>query len=66
MCSVSGDVEDSVPHMDPYELLDPVDILSKLPKDFYEKIVSCCYPATMGLIFTFICVAEASVSTSCV
>uniref|UniRef100_A0A8C5BY36 Cytoskeleton-associated protein 5-like n=1 Tax=Gadus morhua TaxID=8049 RepID=A0A8C5BY36_GADMO len=32
--------DDSVPHMDPYELLDPVDILSKLPKDFYEKIES--------------------------
>lgn len=24
--------------MDPYELAEPVDILSKLPKDFYEKI----------------------------
>ncbi|KAJ2941196.1 hypothetical protein O0L34_g10431 [Tuta absoluta] len=24
--------------MDPYELLDPVEILSKLPKDFYEKL----------------------------
>ncbi|CAL8404824.1 unnamed protein product [Boreogadus saida] len=36
----NSDVEDSVPHMDPYELLDPVDILSKLPKDFYEKIES--------------------------
>ncbi|CAL8379153.1 unnamed protein product [Arctogadus glacialis] len=35
-----SDVEDSVPHMDPYELLDPVDILSKLPKDFHEKIES--------------------------
>ncbi|XP_033322448.2 msps cytoskeleton-associated protein 5 isoform X2 [Megalopta genalis] len=28
----------SVPDIDPYELLEPVDILSKLPKDFYEKI----------------------------
>ncbi|XP_056463774.1 cytoskeleton-associated protein 5-A-like isoform X2 [Gadus chalcogrammus] len=36
----NSDVEDSVPHMDPYELLDPVDILSKLPKDFYEKMES--------------------------
>ncbi|KAK1119716.1 hypothetical protein K0M31_013134 [Melipona bicolor] len=26
------------PDVDPYELLEPVDILSKLPKDFYEKI----------------------------
>ena len=25
--------------MDPYDLMDPVDILSKLPKDFYEKLV---------------------------
>lgn len=24
--------------MDPYDLADPVDILSQLPKDFYEKI----------------------------
>lgn len=26
------------PDVDPYELLDPVDILSKLPKDFYENV----------------------------
>ncbi len=26
--------------MDPYELLEPVEILSKMPKDFFEKIVS--------------------------
>lgn len=25
--------------VDPYELLEAVDILSKMPKDFYEKIV---------------------------
>lgn len=24
--------------MDPYDLAEPVDILSKMPKDFYEKI----------------------------
>ncbi|XP_076233452.1 msps cytoskeleton-associated protein 5 isoform X2 [Calliopsis andreniformis] len=29
---------ESVPEIDPYELLEPVDILSKLPKDFYEKL----------------------------
>jgi len=29
---------DAAPAVDPYELLDPVDILSKLPKDFYEKL----------------------------
>lgn len=27
-----------MPEMDPYDLADPVDILSQLPKDFYEKI----------------------------
>ncbi|XP_029680774.1 protein mini spindles isoform X4 [Formica exsecta] len=28
----------SIPDIDPYDLLAPVDILSKLPKDFYEKV----------------------------
>ncbi|XP_026670191.1 protein mini spindles isoform X2 [Ceratina calcarata] len=28
----------SVPEVDLYEMLEPVDILSKLPKDFYEKV----------------------------
>jgi len=28
----------SIPDIDPYDLLAPIDILSKLPKDFYEKI----------------------------
>ncbi|XP_077282854.1 msps cytoskeleton-associated protein 5 isoform X2 [Temnothorax americanus] len=28
----------SIPDIDPYDLLSPVDILSKLPKDFYEKV----------------------------
>ncbi|XP_048511351.1 protein mini spindles isoform X1 [Athalia rosae] len=34
------EVEDDVvaQDIDPYELLDPVDILSKLPKDFYENV----------------------------
>lgn len=31
------DGADAVPDIDPYELLEPVDILSQLPKDFYEK-----------------------------
>lgn len=38
---VSGggeDEEDGAPEVDPYELLEPVDILAKLPKDFYEKL----------------------------
>lgn len=33
----AGGNEDVSPDIDPYDLLDPVDILSKLPKDFYEK-----------------------------
>lgn len=32
------DMDVSIPDIDPYDLLSPVDILSKLPKDFYEKI----------------------------
>ncbi|KAM9377134.1 LOW QUALITY PROTEIN: cytoskeleton-associated protein 5 [Pholidichthys leucotaenia] len=32
------DEDDAVVTVDPYELLEPVEILSKLPKDFYEKI----------------------------
>nr|XP_015194853.1 PREDICTED: cytoskeleton-associated protein 5 isoform X1 [Lepisosteus oculatus]XP_015194854.1 PREDICTED: cytoskeleton-associated protein 5 isoform X1 [Lepisosteus oculatus]XP_015194855.1 PREDICTED: cytoskeleton-associated protein 5 isoform X1 [Lepisosteus oculatus] len=35
---VDGDDEESAPQVDPYELLEAVEILSKLPKDFYEKI----------------------------
>lgn len=34
------DEEEAVPQVDAYELLEAVEILSKLPKDFYEKIVS--------------------------
>ncbi|XP_067850163.1 cytoskeleton-associated protein 5 isoform X2 [Heptranchias perlo] len=33
-----GDEEDAAPVVDAYELLEPVEILSKLPKDFYDKI----------------------------
>lgn len=32
------DEEEHVPEIDPYDLMEPVDILSKLPKDFYEKV----------------------------
>lgn len=35
----TGDVEEAAPAIDAYELLEAVEILSKLPKDFYEKIV---------------------------
>ena len=31
------DAAEAIPDIDPYELLEPVDILSQLPKDFYEK-----------------------------
>ena len=31
--------------MDPYDLLDPVNILPLLPKDFYDKVVSSKLPA---------------------
>ncbi|XP_042209857.1 cytoskeleton-associated protein 5-like isoform X2 [Homarus americanus] len=30
--------EEETPQIDPFDLMDPVDILSKLPKDFYEKV----------------------------
>lgn len=36
-CVEEVDGGDVVPDIDPYELLEPVDILSQLPKDFYEK-----------------------------
>ncbi|XP_045478875.1 protein mini spindles isoform X2 [Harmonia axyridis] len=32
------DEEEDAPQIDSYDLADPVDILSKLPKDFYEKL----------------------------
>ncbi|XP_072242822.1 cytoskeleton-associated protein 5 isoform X2 [Leuresthes tenuis] len=32
------DEEDAPAAVDPYELLEPVEILSKMPKDFYDKI----------------------------
>ncbi|XP_043269757.1 protein mini spindles isoform X2 [Venturia canescens] len=32
------DQESAAVDIDPYELIDPVDILSKLPKDFYDKV----------------------------
>lgn len=36
-CLEEVDGADVVPDIDPYELLEPVDILSQLPKDFYDK-----------------------------
>lgn len=35
---VEGDDDEEPPEIDAYDLAEPVDILSKLPKDFYEKI----------------------------
>lgn len=34
------DGDEAAVEMDPLELVDPVEILSKLPKNFYEQIVS--------------------------
>ncbi|KAK2868912.1 hypothetical protein Q7C36_000783 [Tachysurus vachellii] len=34
----NGDIEEAAPVVDTYELLEAVEILSKLPKDFYAKI----------------------------
>uniref|UniRef100_A0A3B3V6D8 Cytoskeleton associated protein 5 n=1 Tax=Poecilia latipinna TaxID=48699 RepID=A0A3B3V6D8_9TELE len=33
-----GEQSDGKPAVDPYDLLEPVEILSKMPKDFYDKI----------------------------
>jgi hypothetical protein len=33
-----GDEEEADDDTDPYELLDPVEILEKLPKNFYEQV----------------------------
>jgi hypothetical protein len=34
-----GDEEEADDDTDPYELLDPVEILDKLPKNFYEQVI---------------------------
>ncbi len=34
--------EEEAEVVDPYDLMDPVDILSKIPKDYYEKVVGYC------------------------
>lgn len=36
---LADDVVEAAPAVDAYELLEAVEILSKLPKDFFEKIV---------------------------
>lgn len=40
LCSLGEDEVETAAAVDPYELLEAVEILSKMPKDFYEKIVS--------------------------
>lgn len=40
LLSAGEEEEETVAAVDPYELMEAVDILSKLPKDFYDKIVS--------------------------
>lgn len=37
-CEDEEQEEDNTPQIDSYDIADPVDILSKLPKDFYEKL----------------------------
>ena len=38
-----GGVVEAVPEViDPYDLADPEDFLGKMPKDFFDKIVSTC------------------------
>lgn len=42
-CNSLGEEEvETAAAVDAYELLEAVEILSKMPKDFYEKIVSWC------------------------
>uniref|UniRef100_A0A8C4HNT4 Cytoskeleton associated protein 5 n=1 Tax=Dicentrarchus labrax TaxID=13489 RepID=A0A8C4HNT4_DICLA len=48
----SDDEVETVAAVDPYELLEAVEILSKMPKDFYEKIVKS-YREHTGDIFMF-------------
>ena len=38
--TADGDSAETNTEVDPFELIDAVDILSKIPKDYYEKIVS--------------------------
>lgn len=39
LCLSGEDEGKTVEAVDPYELLEAIEILSKMPKDFYEKIV---------------------------
>ena len=35
-----GEEEEEAAEVDAYDLMEPVEIISKIPKDFYENIVS--------------------------
>ena len=37
---VGGAVGGAVETIDPYDLLDPVDVLAQMPKDFFTRVVS--------------------------
>ena len=41
-CFAAAGEEEAGEDLDPYELMTAVDVLSKIPKDFFEKIVSGC------------------------
>ena len=54
---VGGEVGGASDAIDPYDLLDPVDVLGELPKEFYTRIVRffgfcqlCASPADVLLI----------------
>ena len=38
--AVGGEVGGAAETIDPYDLLDPVDVLNQLPKDFFTRVVS--------------------------
>ena len=45
-CYISGEVAEDV---DPYDLMEPVNILAALPKDFFDKIVCLYYMCSLIL-----------------
>ena len=51
---VKTDEDEGAEDLDPYELMTAVDILAKIPKDFYEKIVSYthCYYSCIHLLLS--------------
>ena len=61
LCLVGGGAAVAVPQVeeiDPYDLLEAVDVLAKMPKDFYERIVSVMLGRTN-------CFASLAVCCSC-